>query len=225
MSTTNAAETLPTTQPSQPTQRPAQPATPRPAHPGPQRMTGPERREQILRAARTVFAEGGYAASTDEVARAAGVSQPYVVRLFGSKRELFLAAYQQVADAVIATMSAVPAGPDAGQAMGDAYTRLVADRDLLRLLMHGFAAGIDPDVAAEARHCIGEVYRIFLDRTGATPERGRDFVATGMLINVLLSVDAAAHPGEDVGMDGLVRCVLEPASQAAQGSQAAEGRA
>ena len=44
-------------------------------------------------AARTVFAERGYAASTDQVARAAGVSQPYVVRLFGTKRELFLEAY------------------------------------------------------------------------------------------------------------------------------------
>src|SRR4051812_2188727 len=77
------------------------------------RMTGAARRDQILAAARRVFAEGGYAASTDEVARAAGVSQPYVVRLFGTKRDLFLAAYQQATNEILAALSAVPAGPDA----------------------------------------------------------------------------------------------------------------
>src|SRR3954468_17941937 len=76
------------------------------------RMTGAARRDQILAAARRVFAEGGYAASTDEVARAAGVSQPYVVRLFGSKRELFLAAYQQATQEILAALSSVPPGPE-----------------------------------------------------------------------------------------------------------------
>ena len=76
-------------------------------------MTGAERREQILAAARRVFGEGGYAASTDEVARAAGVSQPYVVRLFGSKRELFLETYRQASEQVLATLGSVPAGPEA----------------------------------------------------------------------------------------------------------------
>ena len=77
------------------------------------RMTGAQRREEILLAARTVFAERGYAASTDEVARAAGVSQPYVVRLFGTKRELFLEAYKQASAEIIAALSSVPAGPEA----------------------------------------------------------------------------------------------------------------
>src|SRR5659263_777497 len=63
----------------------------------PLRMTGEARREQILSAALPAFAEGGYAGTTtDQVARAAGVSQPYVVRLFGSKKQLFLELYQQV---------------------------------------------------------------------------------------------------------------------------------
>src|SRR3954447_2150954 len=106
-----------------------------------QRMSGAQRREEILVAARTVFAERGYAASTDEVARAAGVSQPYVVRMFGTKRELFLEAYSVASAEIIAALTAVPAGPDAGLRMGDAYIGLLADRDLLRLVMHGFIAG------------------------------------------------------------------------------------
>src|SRR3954470_16312178 len=108
-----------------------------------QRMSGAQRRAEILVAARRVFAERGYAASTDEVARAAGVSQPYVVRLFGTKRELFLEAYKVASSEVLAALSGVAAGPDAGMAMGDAYVGLLGDRDLLRLLMHGFIAGAD----------------------------------------------------------------------------------
>src|ERR1700730_3600554 len=53
-----------------------------------ERLTAPERREQILEAAVTVFAERGYeGASTDVIARMAGISQPYLFRLFGTKRE------------------------------------------------------------------------------------------------------------------------------------------
>src|SRR5436853_7902420 len=56
------------------------------------RKTAGERREAILEAALTEFADRGYVgASTDSIARAAGISQPYLFRLFGTKKELFLA--------------------------------------------------------------------------------------------------------------------------------------
>lgn len=172
------------------------------------RMRSGERRDQILAAARTVFAEGGYQATTDQVARAAGVSQPYVVRLFGSKRDLFLAVYQDAAARVLAAFRPVPAGPEAADRMGAAYAELLSDRDQLRILMQAFLAGSDEEVGRLARHMLGEVYRMFLERTGGTPDEGRVFVATGMLINVLLAVEAPAHRGEDSGMDGLLACVL-----------------
>lgn len=173
------------------------------------RMRSDERRDQILAAARTVFAQGGYQATTDQVARAAGVSQPYVVRLFGSKRELFLAVYRDVTDAILGAFRPIPAGPDAGTQMGAAYVRLLNDRDLLRILMQGFLAEADEEVGRLARHTLGEVYRMFLERTGGTPDDGRTFVATGMLINVLLAVDAPAHRGQEEGMDALLACVIE----------------
>ncbi len=173
------------------------------------RMRSGERRDQILAAARGVFAEGGYHATTDQVARAAGVSQPYVVRLFGSKRDLFLAVYREVAERVLAAFREVPAGPQVGERMGAAYVELLADHDLLRILMQGFIAGTDPEVGAVARHTLGEVHRMFVERTGGTPEDGRAFVANGMLINVLVAVDDPAHRGEDDGMDTLLTCVLE----------------
>ena len=177
--------------------------------PGSKRMTGEARREQILAAAMAVFADGGYAGTTtDQVARAAGVSQPYVIRLFGSKQQLFLELYQQASVRIIETMEAVSAGPEAGRQMGDAYVGLLDDRDLLRLLMHGFIAGGDAAIGRLARHTLGTVFRLYRDRSGASEDDARDFVAQGMLINVLLATGAPAHVGEDAALDALSTCTL-----------------
>ncbi len=174
---------------------------------GSRRMTGESRREQILAAALAVFADGGYAGTTtDQVARAAGVSQPYVIRLFGSKQQLFLELYQRVSEHVIEVMEVVSAGPDAGAELGTAYVALLADRNRLRLLMHGFVAGSDPAIGALARHALGAVFRIVRDRTGAPEWAARDFVAHGVLINVLLAAGALEHAGEDDALDALASC-------------------
>ncbi len=56
-----------------------------------ERKSAEERRDEILNAAMLEFAERGLGASTDEIARVAGISQPYVFRLFGTKKELLKA--------------------------------------------------------------------------------------------------------------------------------------
>lgn len=187
------------------------------------RMSGEQRREQILTAALAEFAEGGYAGTTtDQVARAAGVSQPYVVRLFGSKQQLFLEVYRYATGRVLAAMAAVAPGPDAVERTGRAYMALMADRDLLRVVMHGFTAG-DPEIGQLARHTLGEVFRLFRSRVDPGDpdgdETSRRFVADGMLINVLLSSDGFAHAGEDAGFDALLRC-FAPEVVAAAGAGA-----
>src|ERR671932_68935 len=59
---------------------------------GTERKTADERRAEILEAARAEFADRGLdGASTDTIARRAGISQPYLFRLFGTKKELFVA--------------------------------------------------------------------------------------------------------------------------------------
>lgn len=184
------------------------------------RMSGEQRREQILAAALAVFAAGGYdGTTTDQVARAAGVSQPYVVRLFGSKQQLFLELYRSVTDRVLEAMAAVEPGPDPAARVGRAYIALMADRDLLRVLMHGFIAG-DEEIGTLARHTLGEVFRMFRVQVADEVEQGPDedeeadeaarrFVADGMLINVLLAVDAFGHQGDDPGLDALLQCLGE----------------
>ena len=181
------------------------------------RMTASERREQILQAALTVFADGGYAGTTtDQVAREAGVSQPYVVRLFGGKQPLFAVVYSRASARVVAALAAVAPGPDAKQEMGEAYIGLLADRNLLLLLMHGFAAGSEPEIGRLARWTLSEAFRLYVERTGEGPDEARIFVAHGMLINVLLAVNATEHLSENPALDALAVCTFGNALAAAK---------
>ncbi|HEY8953041.1 MAG TPA: TetR/AcrR family transcriptional regulator [Candidatus Dormibacteraeota bacterium] len=185
------------------------------------RMTANERREQILQAALTVFANGGYAGTTtDQVAREAGVSQPYVVRLFGGKQQLFAELYSRASQRVVAALAAVAPGPNAKQEMGGAYIGLLSDRNLLLLLMHGFAAGSEPEIGRLARWTLSEAFRLYLERTGEGPDEARIFVAHGMLINVLLAVNATEHLSENPALDALAACTFGSAlAQAHAGAQ------
>jgi AcrR family transcriptional regulator len=61
------------------------------------RKSADERREEILEIAIEHFAVGGYhGTSTEVIAKEAGISQPYLFRLFRTKRELFLACNTRV---------------------------------------------------------------------------------------------------------------------------------
>lgn len=187
-------------------------------------MTADRRREQILQAALTVFAEGGYAGTTtDQVARAAGVSQPYVVRLFGGKQQLFAEVYSRASSHIVDVLAAVAPGPEAKREMGEAYIGLLADRSLLLVLMHGFAAGSEPEIGRLARWTLSEAFRLYRERTGEGEDEARVFVAHGMLIDVLLAVGATEHFGEDPALDALTACTFGSGLAAAHVGAAAAG--
>lgn len=162
------------------------------------RLGGAERRELVLAAATRAFAAGGYAGtSTDAVAKEAGVSQPYVVRIFGTKLQLFLEVYRRAIERIAATftaeIAAAPFDPDSAAdwgRLGDAYTRLLVDHDLLQVMMHGFtaASGV-PEIGTAARECMSAVVSA-LEGTGGTDEQIRDFIAHGMLLNVMMAIGA-----------------------------------
>ncbi|MBL1078011.1 TetR/AcrR family transcriptional regulator [Nocardia sp. 2] len=159
-------------------------------------MTASERGEQVLAAAVSAFAESGYAATkTDEIARRAGVSQPYVIRLFGSKQQLFLAATRAVCERVEAIFRAgvEAVGPDADTetrmaAMGDGYRALLLERDLPLVLMHGMAASADPVIGDAVRERYGSMYHLLRELTGASPVQAREFFATGMLLTMMAAM-------------------------------------
>src|SRR5271170_7558177 len=121
------------------------------------RMTAKDRREQVLGAAMAVFARDGYeGTSTEDVARAAEVSQPYLFRIFSTKKALFIELVERGFARVSLTFDEAAkglSGEDALAAMGSAYGQLLADRDLLLLQMHAYAASQDPEIGVATRRC------------------------------------------------------------------------
>lgn len=151
------------------------------------RLSAAERSEQILDAAIRAFATSGYAGtSTDDIARLAEVSQPYVIRLFGSKQRLFLAGVEHATDRIEQTFRDSGATDLAG--LGDAYDTLLDHRELLGMLLHGFAASADPAIGAVVRERFGRIYSLIRSLTGADPEQVAQFLSTGMLLTVLASM-------------------------------------
>jgi len=161
-----------------------------------QRMKAGERREAVLAAAVTEFAARGMAGtSTEDVARAAGISQPYLFRLFPTKKALFLAlvdrCFQQIAE-TFETAAADRVGEDALDAMGDAYHRLLEDRTLLLLQLQAYAACDDPDIRAATRDGFKRLWALVERLSGMPYERVVMFFAMGMLMNVAAAMDLPA---------------------------------
>ncbi|MFX0574861.1 TetR/AcrR family transcriptional regulator [Nocardia nepalensis] len=164
------------------------------------RMTATERSEEVLRAAIAAFAESGYAATkTDEIARRAGVSQPYVIRLFGTKQQLFLAATHRVCDRIEETFRAAAAEgttPDATpeekmRALGRGFQMFLTEHELLLVLLHGFAAASDPAIGPDVRDRFGRIYAVVEELTGASVQEMRGFLANGMLLTVMTAMGVA----------------------------------
>jgi len=156
------------------------------------RMASDERRVLVLEAATAVFGQRGYAGTTtDQVATAAGVSQPYVVRMFGTKEKLFLAVLQRALDTLMSAFRRALADESpipVHDRMGTAYADLLTDRGLLLSLMHGFVLGSDPEIGKLARCGFLEVYKFLKDEVGMTPAEASDFLAHGMMLNTLVGI-------------------------------------
>lgn len=158
------------------------------------RLTTQERRASIVEAAVEEFGRRGLeGATTDAIARRAGISQPYVIRLFGTKKALFAAAvdrvFATVRDAFAAAAAAAPP-EERMAAMGQAYTSLLEDRAVLRMHLQAFAAAPDDDELRDlVRTRMLELHAQVGRATGADPDVLRRFFALGMLLNVVSGID------------------------------------
>ena len=158
------------------------------------RMTASERRTAVLAAAITEFARSGYAGtSTDAIATRAGISQPYLFRLFGTKKDLFIATYELVSDRIIAAMTRAGTGLDGEEAvvaMSGAYSELLQDPELLQVQLHGFAAAPgDADIAATCRRTFEVLWHLVRERTDMSDDEIRQFFSMGMMMNVMSAID------------------------------------
>jgi AcrR family transcriptional regulator len=166
-----------------------------------ERKSKEERREEILDAALAEFAQKGlYGASTEEIARLAGISQPYVFRLFGTKKELYLAGVARCFRQTLELMQRAAEGKrgeEALHAIGEAYgTLLESDQIYLRAQMQAYAACEDPEIRAVVRNGYGDLVNYVERVSGVDPKELAAFFSAGMLMNVLSSMDA---PAEDWG--------------------------
>lgn len=168
------------------------------------RVPASERRDALIEAAVHEFAQGGlHGTPVDRIARRVGVAQPYVFALFGSKRELFLAAVERMfaRTAEVFTAAAenydpatAPSDVDLLLAIGIAYRGLLAeDRDYLMLQHHAYAACDDPVIRDRVRAAFANLIAHAQRLSGAEPERIDEFFRYGMWLNV-----AAAMGVEDL---------------------------
>ena len=187
-----------------------------------QRVPASERRDALIQAAVHEFAQGGlHGTPVDRIARRVGVAQPYVFSLFGSKRELFLAAIERGFELIAETFTkaaeefdpaTAPPDMDVLNAMGKAYVELLqTHRDYLMLQLHSYAACDDEVIRDRVRSWYARLVTEAERLSQADPERIDEFIRYGMWLNV-----AAAMGVEDLS----VGCDWLRAEQAAQSGAA-----
>jgi AcrR family transcriptional regulator len=148
----------------------------------------------VIQAAVKEFAAHGFhATTTGAIAKRAGISQPYIYALFPNKHELFLAVHRYVVQRIHDVFAEAARGADGPEErlarMGEAYLRLLENRDEIMAQMQANAAAGDPalrdPVRKEFMQLVDDVQRI----SGAPRQRVLDFFATGMLLNVAAALD------------------------------------
>ncbi len=143
--------------------------------------------------------------------------QPYVVRLFGSKENLFLATIEEALDRMLASFRAALADTDAprepgitdekatAKRIGQAYVDLLAVRGLHQTLAHAYLLGSHAAIGAAARKGFATVWRFFRDEMGLEADEARAFMAEGMLISTMIGLRIVDDYGSDPQITELFR--------------------
>ena len=147
----------------------------------------------MLDAALEEFAVHGLdGASTEAIAAKAGISQPYVFRLFGTKKELFMAVTSRCFRETLELFQRAAEGKrgkEALDAMGDAYVnQLLPVRVRLRAQMQAYAAADDPEIREVVRNGYGDLVAYVERVSGLPPAEISRFFSMGMLLNVIASM-------------------------------------
>lgn len=151
----------------------------------PRRHSADERRELVIRAARREFAGLGLGGATGEgLSYRAGISHPYLLRLFGSKRELFLEVIDRLFDDLVAAARAArPAESDDGSlAELERGLREALGDDGSQLLLQCFAAcGVD-EVRLAVQRRMGDLFDALERAAPAAGEAQPDELLSRLLL-------------------------------------------
>ncbi|MDQ7910548.1 helix-turn-helix domain-containing protein [Phytohabitans sp. ZYX-F-186] len=175
-------------------------------------MSAEDRRVAVLRAAREEFGLSGLnGASTEAIARRVGVSQPYLFRLFPTKKAIFLASINHCFDFVESLFEETAAGltgEEALKEMGRAYKSLLGDKATLQMQLQMWAAAChDDEIRQLARDRVSRLWRQVVRLSGADDHRVMQFLGAGMLLNVMAAMDL---PGIDEQLGEALTGLAEP---------------
>jgi AcrR family transcriptional regulator len=178
--------------------------------------TAEVRREDVLAAAERAFAVRGYHGTpTTEIAKAAGISQAYLFRLFPTKLELFVACVERCYARTGELFAKAAAqgradGIEPLEAMGAAYGEMLRDPDqmLLHLQLQTHAASDEPGVREASRRGFGMLVELVRRESGADDDALRAWFGYGMLMNVLAAMraDEVDEPWVHALLDGKEVC-------------------
>lgn len=133
------------------------------------RLPAAKRREQLLDSAADLFATHGYArATTSQLARAAGVTEPIIYRHFDSKRALFVALIERTGEDTLREWEADLA--DAADP-AERLRRLIGDNPMVkpggkgayRVILQAITEVDDPQIQAALRKHISKLHRFVAD--------------------------------------------------------------
>jgi len=179
------------------------------------RMPAAERREQLLDCAAELFARRGYArATTSQLAKAAGVTEPIIYRHFSSKRDLFVALIERAGQRTLEQWEQHLAG---AEDPAERLRRLIGDnpmvqsegRDVYRVFLQAISeVESDEKIAAAVRAHIDNV-KAFLEREldnaqrhNRVPKRFSSEVLAWVMINVGMGYGVLSALGlDDHGRD------------------------
>jgi AcrR family transcriptional regulator len=188
--------------------RTAKPGTASPASIARVRMTGKERREQLLDIGREVFAEKGFeGASIEEVAHRAGVSKPVVYEHFGGKEGLYAVVVDREMRWLLERITSALSGGHPRDLLEQAALALLSyiqdSSDGFRILVRnspvasasGTFSSLLNDIASQVEHILGREFRA----------RGYDTGLAGLFSQALVGMVAltgqwwleAREPGKD----------------------------
>lgn len=164
------------------------------------RVKADQRREQILTAAVAEFGRHGlHGGSTTRIAQAVGMSQPNLFRLFPTKRELFIAAVERVVQQTALRM--IQRGQDSSQearaAMRDAWFEALADRDLMSMLLQGYAACQDDEIRAAMHRVTKDIFTRLEQVPGISVDAAREFFARGLFLMIAGTLQHPERPDGD----------------------------
>ncbi|MGA7606935.1 MAG: TetR/AcrR family transcriptional regulator, partial [Anaerolineales bacterium] len=135
---------------------------------GQSRMRGAERRALILAQAKKIFAQKGYrGASTGELARASGITEPILYKHFGSKKKLYLTVLAMLSEQFIESFRGL-VERRAETNLLDSLTNLLIDyrnaamkeHDNIHLLLNAALESNDPEVIQLTQEHNREMYAL-----------------------------------------------------------------